>query len=452
MTHFSTEIQQPGPESDRRLEFGLFMGGQNGFYPHVGENRTNYVDLPNGEFSEPSLSAIKVEKYLRNLIEGERLGFDMIISMEQRCPAPYNSAMIMASWLLAKTNKIQVGAIGPVMNTYLNPLRLAEEIALLDIMSGGRLSVGLPLGIGPAYHHMGVKPNEARGRFKEGVELIKRAFSEPGPFDHRGDYFNLPVCNLYPRPHRTPEFWLPASGSLESIELAAEHHLTYLAIMNPMKALISNTQRFRQTAEEKYGYTPGRNQVGCMALVHVAETDAQARKEAEAHILWYNQNLMRSVMHDFLPPGYSGMETVKRIFGGGNYRAKPPEQMSFDETVEQGWAFVGSPDTVARGIEEMTDKLGAGKLLIMGDNGSMPDWMIQKSLTMFASEVMPRFRPARGRPVWADRPKAGFETVSEASALAVKPPRTPIAVFEGLGKIDIRTAHIDELRTPVKEG
>lgn len=450
MTMFDYSVPAPGPESDRKLEFGLFMGGLNGYYPHMGESRTNYVDLPNDVFSEPSLATIKVDKYLRHLIEGERLGFDMIISMEQRCPAPFNSALLMASWLLARTSRVKVGAIGPVMNTYLNPLRLAEEISLLDVMSGGRLTVGFPLGIGPAYHQMGVRPHEARGRFREGIELMMRAFTEPGPFEHRGDYYNLPICNLYPRPLKLPEMWLPASGSLESIELAAQFGMTYLAIMNPLKALISNTQRFRQTAEEKYGYTPKRDKVACMALVHVAETDAQARKEAEAHILWYNQNLMRSVKHDFLPPGYSGLETVKRIFGGGNYRAKPPEQMSFDETVEQGWALVGSPDTVARGLEEMTEKLGAGKVLLMGDCGSMPDWMITKGLTMFAEEVMPRFRPKRGRPVWADQPKAGWETMSEAASLAATPPRTPLATFEGIGPVDIRTAHVDELRVPVQ--
>lgn len=448
---FDYTVPQPGPESDRKLEFGLFMCGQNGFYPHMGESRTNYVDLPNDVYSDPSLSTIKLEKYIRNLVEGERLGFDMILSMEQRCPAPYNSAMLMASWLLARTTRVKVGAIGPVMNSYLNPMRLAEEIALLDIMANGRLSVGLPLGIGPAYHHLNMPPHEARARYQEGVELIQRLFTEPGPFEHRGDFYNLPICNLYPRPLRMPQFWLPASGSLESIELAARYKMTYLAIMNPINALVANANKFRQTAQDKYGYTPPRSQVGAMAVVYVAETDAQARKEAEPHVLWYNQNLMRSVKQDFLPPGYVGLETVKRIMGGGNYRAKPAEQMGYDESIEQGWAIVGSPSTVAARIEEMTDKLGAGHFLLMADCGAMPEWMVHKSMVLFAEEVMPRFRPKRGRPVWADQVRAGFETISEAAALAITPPTRPKATIEGFGTVDLLSAHLDELRKPLPQ-
>lgn len=451
MSSFQTTASIPGPESDRRLEFGLFMVGLNGYFPHMDERATNYVDLPNEEFSQPVNTGIMIDKYLRNLVEGERLGFDMIASMEQRCPAPFNSAMIMASWLAAKTCRIKIGALGPVMNTYLNPLRLAEEIALLDSMSGGRLSVGLPLGIGPAYHHMGIKPHEARARYKEGVGLLKRAFTEGGPFEHRGDFYNLPVCNLYPRPMRMPEVWLPASGSAESIELAAEEKFIYLAILNPLKALIGNVQRFRQHAEDHCGYSPPREQVACMVLLHVAETDAQARKEAEAHLLWYNQGLMRSTREYFLPPGYSSLATVKKMLGGtAGYRFKPPQEMEFDETVEQGWALIGSPDTVARQLEEISESMGAGKVLIMGDCGTMPDWMIQKSLTLFAQEVMPRFRPARGRPVWADNPYMAPETVSEAAAMAETPARPPVVTFPGVGVVDIRTAHVDELRVAVR--
>lgn len=451
MSTFETPYIEPGPESDRQLEFGLFMVGLNGYTPHMDEERrTNYVDLPNEEFSQPVNSGIMIDKYLRNLVEGERLGFDMIASMEQRCPAPFNSAMIMASWLAAKTTRIKIGALGPVMNTYLNPLRLAEEISLLDQMCGGRLSVGLPLGIGPAYHHMGIRPHEARARYQEGVSLIKRAFTEGGPFEHRGEFYNLPVCNLYPRPMRLPEIWLPASGSRESLELAAAEKFIYLAILNPLKVLIDNVKRFRQLAEDEHGYTPPRSQVACMALLHVAETDAQARKEAEAHLLWYNQGLMRSVKEYFMPPGYSSLETVKRIMGGGAYRGKPPEQMEFDETVEQGWALIGSPDTVARQLAEISEEMGAGKVLLMGDCGTMPDWMVQKSLTLFSQEVMPRFRPKRGRPVWADTPYMAPGSVTEAAAMAEPPPRTPVVTFPGTGVVDIRTAHVDELRVPIR--
>lgn len=448
---FHQSIPAPGPESDRKLKFGLFMAGNDGYIPHIDEDRvSNFVDLPNEEFSVPSLTSMAMDRYIRTMEAGERLGFDSLVIMEQRCPSYLNSSMNMASWLLSRTQRIHVGAVGPVMNSYLNPLRLAEEIAMLDMMSGGRFFVGFPLGIGPAYHHMGMNPAEARARMKEGIALIRRAFTEPGPFEHRGEFWHLPIVNLWPRPLRMPDIWMPAAGSAESLEAAAEGGFTYLAVMNPLKTLISNCDRFRQLARDKFGYEPTRDQISCSILVHVAESDEQARKEAEPHLLWFHQNLMRSQMFDFNPPGYTSMDTMKRMMGGGAYRGVPPSQFTFEHMIKEGAALVGSPDTVARGIEEITDRLGAGSVVVLGDCGTMREWMVQKSMTLFAQEVMPRFRPARGRPFWADAPKAGFETLSEAGAMAAKPPRPALANVPGLGTIDVTTSHVDDLRIPVR--
>ncbi|MFE3572679.1 LLM class flavin-dependent oxidoreductase, partial [Bacillus subtilis] len=251
MTNTVDTESNSGAAELSRLKFHLFMSGNDGYIPDINEGRkSNYVDLPNGEFSQPLLSQQALARYLTTLEMGEQLGFDGMVTMEQRAPGPFPSAMLLASWLLARTSRIHVGAVGPVINTYLNPLKVAEEIALLDIMSGGRFYVGFPLGIGPAYHQMGVNPTTARGRYQESLSLIKRALSEPGPFEHRGEYFHLPIANIYPRPLRVPPMWIRAAGSRESLEVAAAGQHTYMAIMNPRKTLIRNTQTFRQIAAD----------------------------------------------------------------------------------------------------------------------------------------------------------------------------------------------------------
>lgn len=445
-THGATAPNDDG----RRLKFHLFMAGNDGYLPDIDEGRrSNFVDLPSGEFSVPMLSQMAMERYLTTLEMGEHLGFDGLVTMEQRAPGIYPSAMLLASWLLARTNRIQVGAVGPVINTYLNPLKVAEEIALLDIMSGGRFFPGFPLGIGPAYHHMGVNPSTARRRHAESLELIKRALTEPGPFEHRGEFFHLPIVNVYPRPLRQPPpMWIPAAGSRESLEAAAGGGHTYMAIMNPRKTLIKNCNTFRELAAE-HGYEATRDQITAVVNVHVAESDKQARKEAEPHMMWFNQNLMRSTFGDVFPPGYTSVQSLQAMTSSG-YRSKSPAEFTFDDLTREGMALVGSPDTVAEGLEQLVEELQAGQVVVTADNGSMPEWMTRKSMTLFATQVMPRFRPPGGRPLWADQPRLGYETIAEAGARAPEPPRPARARVEGEGLLDVHTAHVDDLRKPIK--
>ncbi|HWI22717.1 MAG TPA: LLM class flavin-dependent oxidoreductase, partial [Baekduia sp.] len=117
---------------ERRLRFVLKPTGNDGYVPLPGNNghRTNMVDLSSGDYSIPLLAQDEMRRYLGNIERGEELGFDAIAVMEQRVPAIYPSSTVAAAWLAARTSRISVGAVGPVSSMYLNPLKIAEEIAM----------------------------------------------------------------------------------------------------------------------------------------------------------------------------------------------------------------------------------------------------------------------------------------------------------------------------------
>jgi alkanesulfonate monooxygenase SsuD/methylene tetrahydromethanopterin reductase-like flavin-dependent oxidoreductase (luciferase family) len=442
---------QATTDPGRRLKFNMFMCGNDGYLPYMDETRkSNFVDLPGAEFSQPLLAQGQMDRYLTTMASGERLGFDGLMVMEQRAPGFQPSAMIVCSALIQMTKGIEVIAAGPVMNNYLTPLRVAEEIAMLDCMSGGRFQVGFPLGIGSTYHQTGANPSEARARHLEGLDLIEQALTRPGPFEFRGDFFHHPIVNVFPRPLRMPPVWTPGAGSRETIDLAARRRYTYMAILNPRASRLRNCELFHQLAEEEYGYTPTPDQTAAVVYIHVAESDAQARKEAEPHLMWINQNIMRSAMHDFFPPGYTSVASMKAMLSGG-YRSKPPSELTYREMIDEGMAIVGSPDTVVAGLEELSEELGAGQVVMMADAGSMPEWMSAKNTMMFAQEVMPHFRPPGGRPAWAEAHRPGFETQAEFGARRPDPPRPALARIAGEGVVDVHTAHVDDLRHTVHE-
>ncbi|HWI22682.1 MAG TPA: LLM class flavin-dependent oxidoreductase [Baekduia sp.] len=437
---------------DRRLLFHLKMSGNDGYIPHPDLNgrNSNFIDLPNRDFSDPLMAQEQMRRCLANLEMGELLGFDSIAMMEQRVPAIYPSSTVIAAWLLARTQRIRVGAMGPVSSTYLNPLKIAEEIAMLDVMSGGRVFFAFPLGTGPAYYQMGGNPTTARRRHAEAVQLVLRALTEPGPFEHRGEFFNLPYVNIYPRPLSKPEAWIPASGSRESQVEAARGRHTYMLFLNGREGVKKNTDALRKIANEEFGYDPPPKQIALVLYIYVAETDAQAKKEFEPHLLWFFQNVLKGTFEDYTPPGSTTVPSLaKRLENSSGFHTRP-ENLTYEDLLRDGLAIAGSPETVTAELERFIDEVGAGQIIVYGDGGTAPEWMVRKSMDLFAREVMPKFRPPGGRPVWADELPAGFQTISEAGARLPKPPLQPLTRMDG-ELYETYTAHVDELRVPVGE-
>ncbi len=431
-------------------EFNVIMDGAYPWVPYAGRRKSNYISLPN-EHYDRTLGQRVLEDQLETLAALEDLGFDGAVMSEQHNGpiGVLGNPMLAGAWLAARTSRIRIAVIGSIINAYETPIRLAEEIATVDTMSRGRLTVGLPMGHGMQYHSLGVmNPARARARYREAHELLIAAMTHPGPFEWNGEFFHVPYVNLWPKPLQQPHppIVVPGGGSIETLQLIAKHRYTYLCVLNPRPTFLRNLERLREfCAENGYELDPG--QIAQLIGIHVAETDKQARLEAEAHDLWQFQNFFQSPMHDNFPPGYVSPQSLQGILSGG-YRSKPLSQMSFDDLVDAGWVIVGSPETVASKLREALEESGAGRLIIGGNAGSKPRWLTLKSLTMFAEEVIPRLRKG-GSPRWKDAPLAGYETSAEFGSRRPGDAGPPTVTF-GDGLVDVATAHIEELRTPIE--
>ncbi len=380
-------------------EFHVMFNGSYPAVPSAKLRRSNYIDLPTEHYD-----ALEGQKVLERMVTGaqlvERLGYDGVAFSEQH-NGPIGllgNPMIFGGYLAAATQRIRIGVIGPIMNSYLSPIRLAEEIAQLDILSKGRLMLGLPLGHGMQYHSVGmINPATARARYREAHELLIRALTDPGPFEWYGEHFQVPYVNLWPRPVQAPHppVVILGGGSAETIDLVAKHRHSYQAVgISSRKAVQGALEKLRAGAE-RYGYELDPRQIWAGVTFHVAETDAQAMAEARPHYLWMMQNFFDSPFHDSFPPGYLSPAALRGMLAGGGYRSKPPSDTAFEDAVEAGNLIVGSPETVHDRLVELIDLYGAGRILLNTNSDIKPEWMSTKSLTLFAEQVLPRLRGAK---------------------------------------------------------
>ncbi|MET9969882.1 LLM class flavin-dependent oxidoreductase [Streptomyces sp. NPDC006356] len=430
-----------------QVEFHVIADGAYTRVPYAGRRKSNYVDLPNTHW-DPIDGQHALEMQLEMLVEAERMGFDgAIVSEQHNGPiGQLGNPMLAGAWLAGQTSRIKIGVVGAIINDYLTPIRLAEEIALVDMLSKGRVIVGLPLGHGMQHHSIGrINPATARARYNEAHELLIAALTRPGPFEWNGEFFNIPYVNLWPRPLQTPHppIILVGGGSSETLELATKHGYGYLSALNNRSSVKKAAGRLEELAEQQ-GRTLDRKQVIIGIDVHVAETDAQAVQEAEAHRLWVNQNFFRSVNHDNFPPGYLSSASLRGVLAGG-YRSRPVEEVTFEEEMDGSYSFVGSPETVTAGITQALEEVDPGRVILSFHSGTMPRWLALKSMGLFAEEVLPRLRGGAG-PIQHAMP--GFHSAAEYGARRDRSTPPPTYVKDGQ-LYDVETAHIPELRKPL---
>jgi len=394
------------------VEFITLIDRTYRWFPPAHERDSIGIDLPNSHY-DPDLGQQILEEVVAGAQRAERLGFDAVSFFEQHNTplALIPNALTGAAWVAAKTSGIKVAAIGPLLNAYQSPIRLAEEVAMIDTLSGGRLILGLPLGIGAQYHSMGtMSPITARARYREAVALLDKSWKTEGPFAWEGDFFNIPYVNPWPKPRQSPhpEIFIPAAGSRETIELAARYNYTYQAVLTPMPVLLKNCQLFRDLRAE-HGYPDDPRKIAAVVSVHVSETDEKAREELERYALWGVQNIIRFQFHESFPPGHV-TETSFRAMMDGGYRSSDPSTLTWDQLNAGG--LNGSAATVTENLEKLVSAMGAGRVII-AQEFTVPMWLQEKSMTLFAEEVIPHFRPAGALPTWQRERYQGYRTQTE---------------------------------------
>ena len=361
-----------------------------------------WIWLPNSLY-DPVKGHALYQHYIDVLAYADELGFDGICVNEhhQNAYGLMPSPNLMAGALTQRTKRCKIAVVGNALPLYNPPLRVAEEFAMLDVMSNGRLIAGLVIGGGPEYFTYNVNPTFARERFREALDLVVKAWTTPGPFIWNSKHYFYRYVNTWPRPIQQPHppIWIPGVGSKETIDFVAQRRYAYMGIpyfhIDVFRRVFST---FREACE-KAGYTAKPEQMGWGVPIYVAETDAQARKEFEPHFWYFVRNLLKGI--SITPPGYTSPQSAAAILK--NHHLFLSQKKTWAEVEDGVYAIVGSPETVRQKLAHYQKELGVGVVLTGCQTGTLEFEQTRKSMELLAREVIPYVRQAETAQVQSPR-------------------------------------------------
>jgi alkanesulfonate monooxygenase SsuD/methylene tetrahydromethanopterin reductase-like flavin-dependent oxidoreductase (luciferase family) len=363
------------------------------------EHEAAWVTLPNTNYDATRGGAL-YRRYLDELVAAEELGLDGVVVNEhhQNAYGLMPSPNLMAAALTQRTERVKICVLGNAVPLYNPPTRIAEEMAMLDVMSDGRLIAGLVVGGGPEYYSTNVNPTEARPRFREGVELILQAWTRPGPFSFDGQFYQLPFVNPWPRPLQQPHppVWIPGLGSPSTIQYCAEKGFGYMGVAYyaPPESFARQAAAYHQAvAAAGKAYDP--ELLGWLATVYVAETDEQAIEEAAPHLAYFQGTLAAGFVGPgkvWMPPGYIEPPALVQFLAELRGLVEGPRPTDPKVAVWRRSPLVGSPETVRERLSTFVKELGLGTVLALLQFGSLPAELTAKSMHLYATEVVPYVR------------------------------------------------------------
>ncbi|HEY6239535.1 MAG TPA: LLM class flavin-dependent oxidoreductase [Burkholderiales bacterium] len=364
------------------------------------DHGTVWVTLPNSNF-DPVKGHTLYNRYLDELEYGEELGFDAVAVNEhhQTAYGLMPSPIVTASALARRTKHVKIAILGSALPLREHPLTVAEEHAMIDVISGGRLISGFVRGIGAEYHTFGVNPTFSHERFHEAHDLIVRAWTEPGPFAFQGRHYNVQYVNLWPRPFQKPHppIWIPSQGSKETIDWAAhpDRKYTYLQTFSPASVVRRYLDMYRDTCKG-FGYEAQDRQLGWAVPVYTAETDELARREAKPHFEAFRNVFLKMPVEMLLPPGYTSRESLKSVMKA---KAAIFGDITLEKSIELGLVVCGSPATARQAFESYWKDMRFGNLLVLCQFGTLPAHLTRKNMELFAREVMPAVKQLTSKTV-----------------------------------------------------
>ena len=261
------------------------------------------IDFPNGYF-DPQKAHELYNQYHEMYAFADEVGIDGIMTNEHHA-SYWNmkpSANLDAAVISKVTSRARIAILGNIIPIS-DPVRMAEEIAMVDCYSGGRLISGFVRGGATETLMAGIDPTENRERFEEAHDLIIKCWTTPGPFRHEGKYYHYRVVNPWVLPMQKPHppIWFPGGSSPESVIWAARHGYAYINLGAFIDLTMELKQKYIETAHE-VGFTPGPEHFGYQIRALVADTDEEAQ-EIGRNFLWAADHRMRGPREHNDPPG-----------------------------------------------------------------------------------------------------------------------------------------------------
>ena len=370
-----------------------------------------WITLPNSLY-DPKIGHELYNRYLDELELAAEVGFDGVAVNEhhQNAYGLMPSPVVMASSLARRTEKCKLAILGNAFALREHPLTLAEEHAMIDCITAGRLITGFVRGIGAEFYSLAANPTLSHERHMEAHDLVVRAWTETGPFAFEGKHYHFEYVNLWPRPYQDPHppIWCPSLGSTETIEWAAHPDRKYVYAQNysPFTNVCKFLDQYREVAASQYGYDASSDQIGWTAPVYIADTDEQAVEEATEHMEALFNKFLYLPFEQLFPPGYMSMQSYKRVAA---HKRNITGGAKMETLMENGVALVGSPETVRKKLIECHQVLGFGTFVALLHFGTLPADKTERNIRLFAEEVLPAIQPL------SDNEYRGFEPAQAAA-------------------------------------
>ena len=390
-------------------------------YPHLppdfrDKHPSVWVDIDPKLF-DAERAHLVYNEYLDEFAYAEQLGFDGLCVNEHHSngyglmPSPN----LMASILARSTQNAAICVMGNSLALYNPPTRVAEEMAMLDCISGGRLIAGFPVGtpMDTCYAY-GQNPSSLRARYYEAHDLVMKAWTSPKPFSFNGRFNQQRYVNPWPRPVQKPHppVWIPGGGSVETWQWCAEmdYVYCYLSYFGYKAGEATMKGFWREVARQ--GKHPNPYRAGFLQFVGVGETHDEAMKLYKEPAEYFYNACLHLDPRFANPPGYTSEASIRsRIQGmvsqaaGGNGKIATAQAVQaqgaragheiardWDGILDRGYVIAGSPDEVADQLRRASKNLNVGHLMLLLHFGNMGGDLTRYNTRLFAEKVLPQIK------------------------------------------------------------
>jgi alkanesulfonate monooxygenase SsuD/methylene tetrahydromethanopterin reductase-like flavin-dependent oxidoreductase (luciferase family) len=297
----------------------------------------------------------------------------------------FGSPPVIAMAAAARTKRIKLGT-GVSVVPLNHPIRLAEEYAMLDVLSDGRLEYGIGRGfLNYSYTVFGVNPDESHARYREGTELILKAWTADAPFSFNGKFWQLEDYTFFPKPLQKPYPPIFASGAItpESYAWAGQMGLHLgTAFFIPAPDMVKANIALYRDALVAAGHDPATREVAGVYQMYCGDSWEEARDHGGVHALQYYKffdSLDRRSRHT--------SATYERYKHGTGFTARTYEELDAMRVL-----LIGPPETLIDRVRWTQEFYGATYLILEVAQGGAPHQTVMRSLERFAEHVMPLFR------------------------------------------------------------
>ncbi|MEE8300918.1 MAG: LLM class flavin-dependent oxidoreductase [Candidatus Tectomicrobia bacterium] len=360
------------------------------------------IDLSiSNELYDPKAGAKLYNRYIDEKIYAEEMGFDgLMLNEHHSTPFCMQGVTNVGASILARvTNKAKIIILGNILPIWDDPLWLAEQLAMIDMISYGRLVSGFVRGGGRESYAHNSPPHYNRERFEEAHDFLIKAWTESGPFRWEGKHYHYryvnPWCRPLQQPH--PQIWIPSTVSVETVEWTARHRYPLVLLATKLEPTKDAFDLYHKIADEE-GYKSGTQNVAYLFKVHVDETEELADEVGRKYLsgvsnpfLVGNEGQVNPAIMNL--PGHTSRRSKRLAATAFGPKGRlGTMRRPYEDQVKDLSIISGTPKTVLPKVRQVLEYLRPGSIFFWDGDGAMTHEDQMRSLRLMGEEIIPAVR------------------------------------------------------------